>query len=374
VTDHLLSMTSSPSAQLGVARDCAVSTRIVFGLIEAVEIAGVPRAEFLRAAGLEAGLLEAADARVPRSEVFRLCVLAMDLTADPALGLHWGERFTANTLAPISQLIAHAATLRQSFESLQQFQRLVTDEPSHEVVESKDRVIVRCVSLPAEPLRVQRFAAEMFVTGIFKLIRSFSVRARPERVSFNHAAPSYHSEYTRLFEGVEHFEQPYTGIEFDRALMSAASLHKDDDLHGALRSIAERRVLRLMQRTPYAVRVHEHIVRQGPGCDTAMDSVASALGLSVRSLRRRLAAEGKTYDSIANEALSMIAKHLLRDKQQTVQEVAYEMGFSDTCTFHRAFKRWTGTTPRAYRDETVTERTPRTNAVPPARASQTHSR
>jgi AraC-like DNA-binding protein len=344
-------MTAQTARLAGVAREPTVSIQVVLGLIEILEMAGVPRALFLRVAQLDPSALESAHARVPRSELFRMCELAMDLTNDPALGLHWAEQLSANTFTPISHLIGYAATLRQSFESLTQFQRLLADETSYELIESKDHVIVRSVGVPAEGLRVRRFTEEMLVTGMFRLIRSFSVRARPELVSFAYAAPPYHCEYARMFEGAERFEQPFTGIVFDRELMNSTSLHKDDDVHGALRSIAERRVLRLTQQTSYAVRVREHLVQQGPACKAVMASVACSLGLSVRSLRRRLAAEGRTYDSIVNDALASIAKHLLRDKQHTVQEVAYEMRFSDTAAFHRAFKRWTGMTPRACRDE-----------------------
>jgi AraC-like DNA-binding protein len=81
-----------------------------------------------------------------------------------------------------------------------------------------------------------------------------------------------------------------------------------------------------------------------------MDTVARSLGLSARSLRRRLADEDKSYAEVANEARAIVAKHLLRDKRKTIQETAYELGFSDTSTFHRAFKSWTGMTPRAYRE------------------------
>ena len=69
----------------------------------------------------------------------------------------------------------------------------------------------------------------------------------------------------------------------------------------------------------------------------------------MRSLRRRLEAEGKSYLEIENEAFATVANHLLRERHLTIQETAFEMGFLSTSTFHRAFKRWTGTTPNASR-------------------------
>jgi len=81
-----------------------------------------------------------------------------------------------------------------------------------------------------------------------------------------------------------------------------------------------------------------------------MRTVARALGLSVRSLRRRLVAEGVSYTSVANDALAMVAKHYLVDEQYSIQQTAHEMGFSDPRAFHRAFKSWTGMTPDAFRN------------------------
>jgi AraC-like DNA-binding protein len=84
-----------------------------------------------------------------------------------------------------------------------------------------------------------------------------------------------------------------------------------------------------------------------------MTRVARALELSRRSLRRRLEAEGSSYRMIVKEALAIVAKQYLRERRLTIQETAYEMGFADPTTFHRAFKRWTGTTPSAYREASL---------------------
>jgi AraC-like DNA-binding protein len=165
------------------------------------------------------------------------------------------------------------------------------------------------------------------------------------------SSPTHRAEYSRVFEQLESFEQPFTGIAFDRALLDRPAPHKDDDMHDALRAVAERRLVRLARRAPYSLRVREALVRQGSPMRSDMASIARALGLSVRSLRRRLVAEGKSYNEVVNEAQAIFACKLLREEQRTIQETAFEMGFSDPRAFHRAFKRWTGTTPSAYLDE-----------------------
>jgi AraC-like DNA-binding protein len=342
-------------ADIDMARQSTMSIRVLRGLVSEIEQVGVPRIRFLRAAGLEADQLDAVDARLPRSKIFHSCEVAIDLTGDPALGLHWGDRMNANAFIPVSHMIAHAASLRHGLQSLSQFEPLISDEPCYELLEDDDSVTVRAPNVAGESSVVQRFTAEAVVTGFFRLVRSFTADARPARVSFEHAAPAYHPEYQRIFEQAVRFEQPFSEIVFDRALLNAPSPHKDEGVHEALRALAERSILRLAQHAPYAVRVRDLLVQQGYPQRMDMETVARSLGLSVRSLRRRLASEGKSFHEVESDALATIAKHLLRDKQRTIQQAADDMGFSDTTTFHRAFKRWTGTTPSAYQDRTGCE-------------------
>jgi len=100
----------------------------------------------------------------------------------------------------------------------------------------------------------------------------------------------------------------------------------------------------------YAARVHQILVWQRPPRDMAMQTVARALGVSVRSLRRYLTAEGTSYAAVVREAQAAIAKTCLLERR-TIAATAYELGFADSSTFHRAFKRWIGVTPSAFRKE-----------------------
>jgi AraC-like DNA-binding protein len=335
-------------------QDASISLLVVRGLVEAAEQVGVSRDELLRSADLDPSELDHPETCVPRSVVYLLCERALELTGDPAFGLHWCERLCGTAFNPVSHLAAHAATLRQGFESLHRFHRLLHDEPSFRVYEHGDKVTVHCLGLSGASPRMQRVASEMLVLGFIRLIRSFAPQARIDHVSFEYSSPEYGAEYNRVLELVPEFGQPHTRIVFDRALMNVTSLHKDEDVHEALRAIAERRILRLSQHTPFTLRVRDLLVEQGP-MQPDMDRVAHALGLSKRSLRRRLVSEGGSYKAIMKEALAIVAKRYLREKRLTIQETAYEMGFADSSTFHRAFKRWTGNTPGSYRDTDVTQ-------------------
>lgn len=336
-------------AAFGVSPDSMVSVAAVRALVEVVTRAGFPGAELLEAAQLRPEQLAKADARIRRSELYLLCARALELTNDPALGLHWAEKLTESTFIPISQLIAYAPTLRHGFESMAQFVRILSDETDYQVIESEDTVTLRAVPLIGAPLPAQRFLAEMMVAGFFRLLRDFSTSAMPHRVNFAYQAPSYHAEYTRVFERTVMFGQPFTGIVFDRALLDLPAPHKDRDLHEAFRAVAQRRLLETTQRTTFTERVREHLVRKGGPHRTDMEEAARAVGLSVRSLRRRLSGEGSSYQEVANEALTIVAKHMLMSTQFSIQETGYAMGFADARSFHRAFRRWTGITPGAYR-------------------------
>lgn len=331
-----------------IVRDPSVSMRVLRGLIEAVEHAGVSQAALLEGADIEAEEIETADASLPCSELYSLIERALDLTDDPALGLHWAERLSGKTFSPVSYLVAHSATLRHGLQSLLQFHRLISHQQSFSLSEVGDKMTLRCTSSSAND-RIERFCSEMLTLGVVRMLRSFDPQARPDVVSFAYPAPAQSDEYARVFEHAERFEQPFTGVVFDRALLDAVSPHRDADLHNALKVIAERRMSRLTRSEPFAPRVRALVLERGTTESVDMESIARTLGVSKRSLRRRLVSEGTSYNSVVNDALAIVAKQLLRHRQLSIQEAAFEMGFAATSTFHRAFKRWTGMTPNTFR-------------------------
>jgi AraC-like DNA-binding protein len=326
-----------------------MSMQVVQGIVAGVERVGVPRRRYLRAAELDEARLEDPEQRLDRQDVFRLTELALDVSADPAFGLHWCEGLSQHSFALLSNLLAHASNLRDAFETLFRFGELLNDDMQIELVERDGAAILRCDGPIGNSLRYERCAAEMVTLGMYNLIRQFDPDATVERVSFAYAAPDYQCEYTRVFMSAEHFSQPFTGLVFDAALLDVQSPYRDEGLLLNLRSVAEQRMARVRRMAPYSQQVSEFLRRQPAPHRVTMADVAQALSLSERSLQRHLAASGRSYSAIANAAAAATATALLESHRLSIKQTAHEMGFSEPSSFHRAFKRWTGKTPSAFR-------------------------
>ncbi len=128
-------------------------------------------------------------------------------------------------------------------------------------------------------------------------------------------------------------------------------------VHQAPRPLAERRIQDVVHGQPLSGRVRKYLVEHA-GKHVDMPAVGRALGISTRSLRRRLTEEGVSFQDLTREVSASVAKQLLQDKQRSIQETASEMGFAHSATFHRAFRRWTGTTPKKFLTETKSARRP----------------
>ncbi len=326
-----------------------MSMQVVQGIVTAVERMGVPREKYIRAAELDEVSLRNPELRVDRENVFRLTELALDVTEDPAFGLHWCEGLSQHSFALLSNLLAHASDLRSAFETLLRFGQLLNDNMEIELVERDGAATLRCDGPMGHSLRYERIAAEMVMLGMYNLLRQFDPDATVESVSFAYAAPDYRCEYSRVFTSAERFNQPFTGLVFDANLLNTQSPYKDEHLVLNLRSVAEQRIARMQRVAPYWKQVSEFLRHQAAPHRVTMAEVAQALSVSERSLQRHLASSGHSYSSIASSAAAAIATYLIEQQMLSIKQTAHEMGFSDPSSFHRAFKRWTGRTPGARR-------------------------
>jgi AraC-like DNA-binding protein len=327
-----------------------VSVMLVRALAVAVERAGVERARFLAAAELDAALVDDSSARLPGADYGRALRTALKITGDPALGLRMGEHASAAAFDVLGHLAEHTASLRDALEMNARYSRLVTGGPGAvELREAGDRATVHFARLKGEAPEI-RFTAEFATSALVRFAeRVIGEDARSLRVLFAYEAPAYRDEYTRVFGGRECFEQDFTGVVLERVWLDRKQIFHSPELCSVLQTRAERMLARLELDTPVAERVKRCLASRSLQVRPSMEDVARELGMSERSLRRRLRNERVLYRALVDGALADAAKRMLADPRSSVQETAYAMGFATAPAFSRAFKRWTGLAPTAFR-------------------------
>jgi AraC-like DNA-binding protein len=326
-----------------------VSILMVRALVGAIERAGASRDRFLSAAGIDQRSIDDGDVRLPVGAYLRVIDAALEVSGDPALGLHMGEQARSVMFDVVGPLAEHASTLRQSLESTARYSRLLAAGHEPELHEEGALAVVRFPSLRGDFTAV-RLTAEFAMAALLPMLRQFAGEGtRPESVDFAYAAPPHVAEYQRIFGDRVRFGRQLTAMSFPRAWLEQAQLYHSPELYALLKTQADRTLDRLDRDASLRERV-ERVLTQAEPRQLTMDEVARQLEMSARSLRRRMLAEGLSYGDLVTRSRINAAKRMLQSPSISIQETAHAMGFASAAAFHRAFKRWTGMTPKQYRE------------------------
>jgi AraC-like DNA-binding protein len=144
-----------------------------------------------------------------------------------------------------------------------------------------------------------------------------------------------------------HFEQPINALEFARADLEDRLPSGNAELARGNDEVLMRYLARLEQ-SRVSSRVQQALLEALPDGAPSKTAIARGLGMSARNLQRHLADEGTSFKVLLTEARVSLARTYVEQRRLSVTEIAFVLGFADTSTFSRAFKRWTGQSPRGY--------------------------
>lgn len=289
------------------------------------------------------------EVRVPLAVYRELLTRAIALTGDPAVGLRCGLYASESAFDLLAPLVAHVATLRHAIQEMRQFQALAFAGAYVHLTEHTGVARLHC-EFPRSHDSTDRSVAEFLTAGLMRALRAFGcTREDFHAARFEHACPSYRHVYAEAFDRKERFSQPFTGVEFAASLLDRPHLHANPALQSLVHAQAEQRLGQLARPTDLIDRLRTYL-RSQRAAAPEMGAAARALGLSTRTLRRRLAAARQSFRGLTQELQGERACTMLRNPDFTLQEVASALGFANTAAFHRAFRRWTGATACEYRD------------------------
>jgi AraC-like DNA-binding protein len=168
-------------------------------------------------------------------------------------------------------------------------------------------------------------------------------------IYFAFACPDEFREMAECYPAQLHFEQPFTGFEFDASFLDAPVVQNQDTLMDFVRSAPYHLVISDASQQSLKAKVRAILSKDVSGNQPSAEAVASRLNLSVTTLRRKLQAEQTSYQRLKDECRMEAAFHYLSCPELANSCIAERLGFDETSAFFRAFKKWTGVTPGEYR-------------------------
>jgi AraC-like DNA-binding protein len=190
----------------------------------------------------------------------------------------------------------------------------------------------------------------MTLATVTALCRTVATPAfAPSAVTFQHAAPRDISEHLRLFRCPVQFGAPSNKLSFASSLLSQPIDKADASLCALLDRHAQELLEKFPPRDSLINQVRSIIATEFRGGDPSLEHVAEQLTLTPRTLQRKLQELGTSHNELLDQMRRQLAMRYLREDHMAICEVAYLLGFSESSSFHRAFKRWTGVTPKEFR-------------------------
>ncbi len=297
------------------------------------------------------GTLGDPDARLPNRVVAALWAKAYELSGDPVLSLHVAEACPFGTFKVVDYMASSARTVGEVFRNGARYFPLINTAVRLQIDESGDPVTFDVVGQSGPAAASGRYAEYCLAVFVLHARAATGVAFGLRRVTFTHRLPPDVSEHERVFGCPVRFEEEHDRLEFDRSTWETPARGAHSGVLGVLTDHADLLMARLPRGRDLIERTRRAIgesLRRGA---SSLASAARELGMSERSLQRRLRELGYSYNALADGAREEMARLYLEQRDVALAEIAYLLGFADQSTFTRAFKRWTGCTPRQVRSQ-----------------------
>ncbi|MFN2362224.1 MAG: AraC family transcriptional regulator [Marinobacter sp.] len=298
-----------------------------------------------------AGIAETATGyeRWPIDDITRLWHAAEQCTGDPGFGLKVGAGFTPMSISGVGFALQSAATLREAVVMVQRFQRLISDGGRFQVLTGNTATWLvyhpRQGKLAFSPHQIEAVLAT--VVGFASWVTGTSMH--PSRVQFSQPRLGPWQGYQTAFHCPVEFEQAFSGVLIDNIILDQPLPQADPQLAQVHKRYTKARLAALSMDSASVPEIRRWLAaRLGPVLPRRSEA-ADALGISERTLARRLQEQGQTFDGLLDEVRCERALQAVGDTNASLPEIAESLGFAEVSPFYRAFRRWTGLPPVRWR-------------------------
>ena len=316
-------------------------------VVEALEAVGADAEGLLAAFGIDRAALDDVDARFPASVDLALWAEAPRLSGDECFGLHAAELVRPGSFDVLGYTLRTSPTVGGAFERLVRYNRLIHDQAEMRLTAHGEDARL---SFELTPEGTPRQPAE-FSLAVFLLFarQATGVDVVPRAVDFSHPEPKDVSEHRRIFRAPLRFRRPRAALVLSRSVLDLPLVQADPGLLTVLEKQMRQLISRLAPGDGLLEKIRRLIADQLCGGDPKVERIGRELGMSPRTLHRRLREAGTSFREVVDGLRHELAARYLAEERMAIAEVAYLLGFSEASAFHRSFKRWTGQTPAEFR-------------------------
>jgi AraC-like DNA-binding protein len=315
--------------------------RVLWRLIKAE---GADPDAIFKEAGLNTALINEASARYPVDNARQAWHLAADHIKDPCFGIRAGRHCLPSDFHALGYAFLSGETLHVGLNRIALYNEVVTQGISFYIEEDDEHLILSYTNarrdLPDIPaledacwsivLTLCRMARPEGISPVRVDLIHGATNCRKEDEDFYGCPVNYSQRRSALFFRLADVEQPLTAVNTEVAAVNEKAL--EDYIVRLREDEIQHKVARMITK----------LIASGQLSD---DKVAQALGLSSRTLQRKLSVEGTTFKQILESIREKLALQYINDERLSFSEISFLLGFSEQSSFTRAFKRWTGTSP-----------------------------
>lgn len=290
----------------------------------------------------QADLLGPQRHRVRRAQIVRLYQVAAVDCGDEMMGL-WSRPIRAGALKHLLTTLRDASDLPAALYRFTTFWNLLLDDYRLELREAPGSLGLALV--PRGPQPVSCFGHMLMLKLAHGLMSWLAGRELPlSGLSFAFGRPSYAADYAVLFPAQVAFGADVSMITFARDALRDRALRTEEELSAFLQNAPRDWIFTGLDSHSVSLQVRVFLARHSPP-DASLAAAAKALGLTPRTLMRRLGRERSSFQEVKDGLRRDLALRWLLDEGRSVEEISQDLGFSAAANFHRAFRRWTGETP-----------------------------
>jgi AraC-like DNA-binding protein len=324
----------------------------IAALVEVLAEQGITPKASLAGTSLTPEMLSDPETLTSVRQYITACHNALQLSKTPETPFRTGSRIPLSAYGMYGFALVCSPTIREYFQMAIKYHRLATPLLSMSWREEGDTAawVFPMNAAVTHPDSLLRFLIEQQLTQLATHLKAVveSDAYQPMRATLSYSAPGHTHLYERYLGCPVKFSQPVSELVYPKAILSAKPRMAHGLTSKILQDTCDRILGEVKTSTGVAGEVYQ-IIASTPGHSPSMDGVAKEICTTVRTLNRKLSAEGTSFTQILDDVRCNLASEYLRTTKLSIDDISELVGFSDAANFRHAFRRWTGSTPARHR-------------------------